>query len=110
MTDLDGYLTGPCSSCLFKMGHGRVVQFDTDRALQVRDHRQTMFNGSMRKRLSEVVQDNTRAAAPVHGDGWLGFVCKECGAPLSVHRSTTGPKAVERSTRGWRVACTGCGV
>jgi RNase P subunit RPR2 len=69
-----------------------------------------MFNGLMRKMVSEVVRDSTRAVAPVNGDGWVGFVCKECGAPLSVHRSTTTAKAVERSTRGWRVACTGCGV
>ena len=29
-------------------------------------------------------------------EGWVGFVCKECGAPLAVHRSTTPSKTPER--------------
>ena len=41
---------------------------------------------------------------------WVGFICKECGAPLAVHQLDAPPKAIERSTRGWRVTCTGCGV
>jgi RNase P subunit RPR2 len=64
----------------------------------------------MRKMLDEVMRDNTHSSAPVREEGWLGFVCKECGAPLAVHRSTTAAKTPERSTRGWRVTCTGCGV
>ena len=69
-----------------------------------------MFNGSMRKMLNEVMRDNTHSSAPVNDEGWVGFVCKECGAPLAVHRSATAAKTPERSSRGWRVACTGCGV
>ena len=64
----------------------------------------------MRKMLDEVMRDNTHSSAPVSEEGWVGFVCKECGAPLAVHRSTTAAKTPERSTRGWRVTCTGCGV
>jgi hypothetical protein len=64
----------------------------------------------MRKMLDEVVRDTTRSSHAVPDDVWLGFVCKECGAPLAVHRSTAPAKAPERSTRGWRVTCTGCGV
>ena len=41
---------------------------------------------------------------------WVGFVCKECGAPLAVHRPTATAKTPELSSRGWRVTCTGCGV
>jgi RNase P subunit RPR2 len=69
-----------------------------------------MFNGSMRKKLDEVMGDNTHVSATVSQDAWVGFVCNECGAPLAVHRSTTAAKTPERSTRGWRVTCTGCGV
>ena len=64
----------------------------------------------MRKMLDEVVRDNTPSAHAERDGVWLGFVCKECGAPLAVHRSTAPSKAPERSTRGWRVTCTGCGV
>jgi RNase P subunit RPR2 len=70
-----------------------------------------MFNGStMRKMLDEVMRDNTRASAQMSDEGWAGFICKECGAPLAVVRSTTASNTPERSTRGWRVTCTGCGV
>jgi RNase P subunit RPR2 len=69
-----------------------------------------MFSGSMRKMLDEVMRDNTHASAAVSVEGWVGFVCQECGAPLAVHRSTTPSKTPERSTRGWRVTCAGCGV
>jgi RNase P subunit RPR2 len=64
----------------------------------------------MGKMPDEVVRDNTRSSPAVRDEVWLGFVCKECGAPLAVHRSTTPSKTPERSTRGWRVTCTGCGV
>jgi len=60
-----------------------------------------MFNSSRVLKMAEEV---------VNDQAWVGFVCKECGAPLAVHRSTTASKAPERSTRGWRVTCTGCGV
>jgi RNase P subunit RPR2 len=43
-------------------------------------------------------------------EDWMGFVCKECGAPLGIHQSNTGSKPGERSARGWRVTCTSCGV
>jgi RNase P subunit RPR2 len=56
-----------------------------------------------------LARSTTHASATVN-DVWVGFVCKECGAPLAVHRSSNGSKADERSTRGWRVTCTGCGV
>lgn len=41
---------------------------------------------------------------------WVGFLCKECGAPLSVHRSNNGSRPGERSLRGWRITCISCGV
>lgn len=41
---------------------------------------------------------------------WVGFVCKDCGAPLAIHRSNNGSRAGERSTRGWRITCISCGV
>jgi RNase P subunit RPR2 len=70
-----------------------------------------MFNNSrMLKMAEEVVHGHTRASKTENDEGWLGFVCKECGAPLAVHRSTAPSKTPERSTRGWRVTCTGCGV
>jgi RNase P subunit RPR2 len=42
--------------------------------------------------------------------GWVGFICKECSAPLAIHRSNNGSRPGERATRGWRVTCTSCGV
>jgi len=50
------------------------------------------------------------AEEAVNDQGWVGFVCKECGAPLAVQRATTTSKTPEVSSRGWRVTCTGCGV
>jgi hypothetical protein len=41
---------------------------------------------------------------------WVGFLCRDCGAPLPLHRSNNGSRAGEQSTRGWRVLCTSCGV
>ena len=54
----------------------------------------------------------TAHKTPEPGDdqSWVGFLCKECGAPLAVHRSNNGSKAGERSTRGWRITCISCGV
>jgi RNase P subunit RPR2 len=46
----------------------------------------------------------------VNDEEWVGFLCRDCGAPLPLHRSNNGSKAGERSTRGWRVTCTSCGV
>jgi hypothetical protein len=41
---------------------------------------------------------------------WVGFICRDCGAPLALHRSANGSRPGERSTRGWRVLCPSCGV
>src|SRR5215216_1426100 len=41
---------------------------------------------------------------------WAGFMCRDCGAPLAVHRSNNRSRAGERSTRGWRITCISCGV
>jgi hypothetical protein len=41
---------------------------------------------------------------------WVGFLCKDCGAPLVVHRSNNGSRPGERSARGWRILFTSCGV
>jgi len=64
------------------------------------------------KSVSQVFRDHTRSDStqPASGEGWIGFVCKECGAPLAVHKSDNPSKDAERSARGWRVTCTGCGV
>ena len=44
-----------------------------------------------------------------NAEGWLGFACKKCGAPLAVQQSNDASKSGEKSARGWRVTCTGCG-
>ena len=49
-------------------------------------------------------------SAGASDQGWVGFICKGCGAPLAVHQSNNGSKPGERSARGWRVLCTSCGV
>src|SRR5688500_19914177 len=41
---------------------------------------------------------------------WVGFVCRDCGAPLALHRSNNGSRPGERSLRGWRITCPSCGV
>jgi RNase P subunit RPR2 len=41
---------------------------------------------------------------------WVGFLCKDCGAPLAIHRSNNGSRPGERSVRGWRITCISCGV
>lgn len=54
---------------------------------------------------------STKKATEMAADqAWVGFVCRDCGAPLAVHRSNNGSKAGERSTRGWRITCISCGV
>jgi predicted nucleic-acid-binding Zn-ribbon protein len=70
-----------------------------------------MFNNSTMKK-SDLAAAGGQAHSPatVAEEGWVGFVCKECGAPLGIHRSNNGSRAGERSARGWRVTCTGCGV
>jgi RNase P subunit RPR2 len=54
---------------------------------------------------------STKKVSEAAGDqAWVGFVCRDCGAPLAVHRSNNGSKAGERSLRGWRITCISCGV
>jgi hypothetical protein len=66
-----------------------------------------MFNNSM----TETATTKKTAAADATSDqSWVGFLCKECGAPLAVHRSNNGSRPGERSTRGWRITCISCGV
>ena len=66
-----------------------------------------MFNNSMTE---NATTKKTAAADPASDQSWVGFLCKECGAPLAVHRSNNGSRAGERSTRGWRITCISCGV
>lgn len=49
-------------------------------------------------------------AATADEQAWVGFLCKDCGAPLAIHRSNNGSRSGERSTRGWRITCISCGV
>ena len=71
-----------------------------------------MFDDSpITKSVSQAFRDRSGPAPPSStGEGWIGFVCKECSAPLAVHKSENPSKDAERSARGWRVTCTGCGV
>jgi len=71
-----------------------------------------MFNSSrMLKMTEEVARPHPRSSTNANEGAWVGFICKECGAPLAVHRSASAStNASERSARGWRVTCTGCGV
>ena len=55
-------------------------------------------------------RDEKQAAESDTEQSWVGFLCKECGAPLSVHRSNNGSRPGERSLRGWRITCISCGV
>jgi hypothetical protein len=52
-----------------------------------------MFNNST------TTQSATMKKAPESEteQSWVGFLCKECGAPLSVHRSNNGSRPGERS-------------
>ena len=43
-------------------------------------------------------------------EGWLGFACKKCGAPLAVQQLNDASKSRDLTARGWRVTCTGCGA
>lgn len=52
----------------------------------------------------------TRSGDEASDQSWVGFMCRDCGAPLAVHRSNNGSRAGERSTRGWRITCISCGV
>ena len=56
------------------------------------------------------VTTQKKSVAPSETESWVGFVCRDCGAPLAVHRSNNGSRAGERSTRGWRITCISCGV
>ena len=42
-------------------------------------------------------------------ESWMGFACKQCGAPLAIQRSDDASKSGQHSARGWRVTCTSCG-
>ena len=55
-------------------------------------------------------QTSKTIAATTDEQSWVGFLCKDCGAPLAIHRSNNGSRAGERSTRGWRITCISCGV
>ena len=70
-----------------------------------------MFNSSrMPKMTGEVVTPHPRSPSKVTEVVWVGFICKECGAPLAVDQSAGTRTNTELSTRGWRVTCTACGV
>ena len=56
------------------------------------------------------VTTHKKSVAPPETESWVGFVCRDCGAPLAVHRSNNGSRPGERSTRGWRITCISCGV
>jgi len=45
-----------------------------------------------------------------NAEGWMGFACKKCGAPLAVQRSRDRSKPGDHAARGWRVTCTACGA
>lgn len=65
-----------------------------------------MFNNSMTGNTT-----TTKKAGDADADqSWVGFICRDCGAPLALHRSNNGSKPGERSTRGWRITCPSCGV
>ena len=69
-----------------------------------------MFNNSTMKKTDLAAAGQASPVEVPSNEGWVGCVCKECGAPLGVHRSNNGSRAGERSARGWRVTCTSCGV
>jgi hypothetical protein len=68
-----------------------------------------MFNNSMTETATTKKAAAETAAAAAE-QSWVGFLCKECGAPLAVHRSNNGSRPGERSLRGWRITCISCGV
>ena len=51
-----------------------------------------------------------KATEASDNQSWVGFVCRDCGAPLALHRSNNGSRPGERSLRGWRITCPSCGV
>ena len=65
-----------------------------------------MLNNSM----AETAMAKKAATENASEQSWVGFLCKECGAPLAMHRSNNGSRPGERSTRGWRITCISCGV
>ena len=65
-----------------------------------------MLNNSM----AETATAKKAATENASEQSWVGFLCKECGAPLAMHRSNNGSRPGERSTRGWRITCISCGV
>jgi hypothetical protein len=65
-----------------------------------------MFNNAMTESTPSMKKTDDSASE----QSWVGFRCKECGAPLAVHRSNNGSKPGERSIRGWRITCISCGV
>ena len=69
-----------------------------------------MFEGFVRKMHDNVVQDTRRTVVPSTEETWVGFECRECGAPLAVRRTPIAATHPAPSSRGWRVTCTGCGV
>jgi hypothetical protein len=71
-----------------------------------------MFSSSRPpKKTEEVAPAQPRSPAKANKVGWVGFICEGCGAPLAVDRSSSASaNAPERSSRGWRVTCTACGV
>jgi len=61
--------------------------------------------------LNNATSPTTKSLAMTADDqSWVGFLCRDCGAPLAIHRSNNGSRAGERSTRGWRITCISCGV
>ena len=65
-----------------------------------------MFNNAM----TESAPAKKKVDDSESEQSWVGFLCRECGAPLAVHRSNNGSRAGERSLRGWRITCISCGV
>lgn len=65
-----------------------------------------MFNNAM----TESATSKKKVDDTASDQSWVGFLCRECGAPLAVHRSNNGSRAGERSARGWRITCISCGV
>ncbi|MEO5741335.1 MAG: hypothetical protein ABIS29_12150 [Vicinamibacterales bacterium] len=64
-----------------------------------------MLNNSMTNSAMKKASD-----AELADQSWVGFVCRDCGAPLALHRSNNGSRPGERSLRGWRITCPSCGV
>jgi hypothetical protein len=65
-----------------------------------------MFNNAM----TNSAAPTKKAPEASDNQSWVGFVCRDCGAPLALHRSNNGSRPGERSLRGWRITCPSCGV